>query len=189
MEVKSIAFSVSGSVQGVHPGEQAGAENPGGFLRVLPATQGEVWQKRCPSETSRAQGWSGRGRGQAHLDLFSLWNPEHSGKKAQPFEAAPQSHASGPHNGPVCHSSHTGPEASWLQHPCVWQVSQHLASLLGFLGKGCAPGWQLGWQGRRKEKSQVPGALPPGRTPGPSPLQPLKTTGGNFTITPGKQEG
>lgn len=93
---------------------------------------------------------------------------------------------------PVCHSSHssrTGPEASWLPHPCVWQVSQHLASLLGFLGKGCVPGWQLGWQGRRKEKSQVPGALPPGRTPGPSPLQPLKTTGGNFTITPGKQEG
>ena len=137
---------------------------------------------------SRAEGWNGRGSRQAHLELFSLWNLEHSGKKAWPFEAAPQSRVSEPHNRPACQFSCTGPEASWLQHPHVWQVSQHLASRLGFLGKGYVPGWQLCWRGKRKEKSQVLGALLPGRTPGPSLLQPLKMMGGNFTIIPGKLE-
>lgn len=121
--------------------------------------------------------------------LLALSSPSFSPETlCWPFEAALQSHVSEPHNRPACQSSCTGPEASWLQHPHVWQVSQHLASLLGFLGKGYVPGWQLCWRGKRKEKSQVPGALLPGRTPGPSPLQPLKMMGGNFTIIPGKLE-
>lgn len=50
-------------------------------------------------------------------------------------------------------------------------MSQHLASVLGFLRKGHVPDWQLCSWRRRREKSQVPGAFLPGGPPGPSLLQ------------------
>lgn len=148
----------------------------------------EMRRRQSLSETSKAAGWSRGIGGRAHLDLFSRWNLKQSGKRAWPFEGPHKAASLSPTMGLPCQSSCLGPGASWLRYPCVWQVSQHLASLLGFLGKGYVPGWQLCWLGRRKEKSQVLGALLPGRTPGPSPPQPLRIKGRNFTITPGKPE-
>lgn len=91
------------------PGDPAGSEHEGGCggQKILGAFLESCLPPRWKcggsplSETSRAGGRSRRERGRGHLDLFSLWNLKHLGKKAWPFEAAPQSCVSRPHSGPA----------------------------------------------------------------------------------------
>lgn len=131
----------------------------GAFLESCLPPKWKCRGRPSPAETSRAEEQRRRGRGQAHLDVFNLWNLKHSGKKAWPFEAPHRAVCVCPTVGLPCQSSCKGPEASWLQYPRVWQVSQQLAALLGFLGKGCVPGWQLCWLGRRKREKPSSGGV------------------------------